>query len=320
MTPALDAQPDDPSPAAATVAIPDDADLFCPECGYALRGIEGIARCPECGFPIDRADIARSQIPWAHRRHVGRFRAYWRTLWLATLRPRRLAAEASRRVDYPAAQRFRLVTTVLAAAPFVAGVITAFVIAHGAGAFAVLSPAVIPAWALSGRPAPWLDLFIPWESGLTFLPVPPLAILLLFLLLTGVHTYWFHPRRLPVVRQNRAVALAYYGGAPLALVVIPALLCVAVAVMHATQLNDNNQAWAVVRVTEIATILAAFAVVALTWRSVMTLLSRTTQPGLGRLLLAGALIPLTWVLCAALALFAFPWVIGYVRLVITSLR
>ena len=83
-------------------------ELFCPECGYDLRGTEHTDRCPECGTAIDRSAIAaESRIPWVHRAAIGRLRAYRRTVWLATLRPRRLGAEAARPVSYAAARRFR---------------------------------------------------------------------------------------------------------------------------------------------------------------------------------------------------------------------
>src|SRR5215204_4041683 len=95
----------EPTDVSAAPAAAADQDLFCPECGYNLHALHGIDRCPECGLAIDRQGFARSQIPWVHRRHVGRVRAYWRTLWMATLRPARIAAEASRRVGYVDAQR-----------------------------------------------------------------------------------------------------------------------------------------------------------------------------------------------------------------------
>src|SRR5688500_6888706 len=87
---------------------PNDADLFCPGCGYDLRAIDS-GRCPECGLPVDRT-AGVSRIPWAHRRRIGWARAYSRTVWLATFRTRKLAAEVERPVDYRAAQQFRLVT------------------------------------------------------------------------------------------------------------------------------------------------------------------------------------------------------------------
>lgn len=322
MTPAVVEPPASPPPVTAGPSGPADApDLYCPGCGYHLRGIEGIGRCPECGLAIDRSGIARSRIPWVHRRHIGRVRAYWRTVWLATLRPRDLATEVAGRVDYPDAQRFRVVTAFLAAVPLMAALVAGMVAAGNAGMFAVTAPSSIPGWAMYGKPTPAFDLLIPWESGMTFYPTSPLAVLLLWVFITGVHTYWFHPRRLPVVRQNRAVALAYYGGAPIALSPVLVSLGVVIAFMYAAELNDPSKAtWAVVRIVEIALVLCTFAVVVLLWRTIMTLLSRTTQPGLGRLLLAGALVPVQWIVCAALALVVFPWVVGYVRLVISSLR
>jgi hypothetical protein len=324
MTSTVDEQPTTTPPTATGLsdgAVSDDVDLFCPGCGYHLRGIEGIDRCPECGLAIDRAGVARSLVPWAHRRHIGRFRAYWRTVWLATLHPRKLAAESARRVEYRDARRFRYVTAVLAAAPVVVGMVVAMIAYGGSGFFSVVAPSAIPGWAMYGPPSPAVDVLVPWESGMTFYPVAPLAVLLLCVLVTGVHTYWFHPKRLPVVRQNRAIALAYYGCAPLALSPVPALLFAAVAGMGIAGLNDPaNASWAVVRILSIALVLSTLAVVVLTWRTMMTLLNRATQPGLGRLLLAGALIPFEWLVCAALALVAFPWVLGFFRLVIHSLR
>ena len=52
----------------------------------------------------------------------------------------------------------------------------------------------------------------------------------------------------------------------------------------------------------------------------MSLLTRTTHPGPARAALAGFLIPIKWLLLTAATLFAVPWVVGYLRLVISSLR
>ena len=89
--------------------------LYCPQCGYDLRGIGDTRRCPECGLVIDWDELADSRIPWVHRRHIGRVRAYWRTLWLATVHTKSLSRETFRPVSYADAQRFRFVTSVIAA-------------------------------------------------------------------------------------------------------------------------------------------------------------------------------------------------------------
>ena len=90
--------------------------LVCPECGYDLRAIES-GRCPECGLEIDRAAMSVSRLPWAHRRKIGRIRAYWRTNRLAIVRRRRLAEEINRPVSFSDARRFLLVTATLAWIP-----------------------------------------------------------------------------------------------------------------------------------------------------------------------------------------------------------
>src|SRR3954466_6785156 len=90
--------------------------LYCPDCNYDLRGIGEADRCPECGLAIDRDELATSRIPWVHRHRIGRFRAYWRTVWLAMVRTKSLGREVHRPVAYADAQRFRVVTCLLACA------------------------------------------------------------------------------------------------------------------------------------------------------------------------------------------------------------
>ena len=142
-----------------------EEDLFCPQCGYNLHALEGITRCPECGLEIDREGFARSRIPWVHRRHVGRVRAYSRTVWLATARPATVAAEASRRVNYTDAQRFRYFTAVVAAAPVIAGIGGAMAWYGSPALFGLIKPSVFPSWIMSGRPSRGFDLFVPWDAG-----------------------------------------------------------------------------------------------------------------------------------------------------------
>jgi hypothetical protein len=66
-------------------ALAGDAsiDRFCVGCGYNLRGLIS-DRCPECGLKLDEA--AAAPIPWEGRRHLGAFRAFWRTVMQAMFR------------------------------------------------------------------------------------------------------------------------------------------------------------------------------------------------------------------------------------------
>ena len=180
----------------ATATAPT-VDLFCPGCGYSLRGITS-ERCPECGLAIDRSSLAVSQIPWAHRRRVGRVRAYWRTVWFCTFYRNRLAGEIARPVSYSDAQRFRWLTVSL-----------------------MILPAVL-AWPFVPQPAVkelCQDMLLPEPLVPYLLPLMLLGCTISLLAITGIPSYFFHPGRLSIPQQNRAIALSYYTCAPLALTI-----------------------------------------------------------------------------------------------------
>lgn len=64
---------------------PLPADLYCPDCGYNLRGLTS-RRCPECGLALDFLESETPIIPWERRRELGRFRAYWQTVLMVMFR------------------------------------------------------------------------------------------------------------------------------------------------------------------------------------------------------------------------------------------
>jgi hypothetical protein len=80
--------------------------MFCPACGYDLRGSTSTL-CSECGYDLDLLRGTASQIPWIHRQQLGPWRAYLRTIVFATFHHRRLWAEAARPIDRAAATEFR---------------------------------------------------------------------------------------------------------------------------------------------------------------------------------------------------------------------
>src|SRR5437763_7142118 len=175
--------------------------LPCPHCGYDLRAIAS-ERCPECGEPIDRDAARRSQIPWTHRRQIGWWRAYWRTVALVLAHPKKLAAEIARPVSYRDAQVFRWVTIFMAAIP---------------------SALVMAAWWRSADPWERSRAFgrlLPIDSRMLWFPDLPddfqgilivaSAAITMLITVTGAQSYFFHPRSLSVAMQNRAIALSYY--------------------------------------------------------------------------------------------------------------
>src|ERR1700733_5071856 len=94
-------------------------EFHCPGCGYNLFAIES-EKCPECGLSIDRTAAGASQLAWTHRRSIGRIRAFFKTVELAALRPKKLAEELNRPVSYADANLFRHFCVLLAWIPFTA--------------------------------------------------------------------------------------------------------------------------------------------------------------------------------------------------------
>ena len=167
-------------------------DLYCPECGYSLRGLTS-DRCPECGLLLDFIESETSLIPWERRREIGGRRAYWQTLALVIFRKKLFCRAVYRPVSYADAQRFRWVSILHAYVPM----LLALAVVHAA------HPDMLPRAA---------D-----ETGWWFVIFVCVCVLLALLTITGVPSYFFHPRHLSTEQQNRAVAISYYGCAELSL-------------------------------------------------------------------------------------------------------
>lgn len=160
--------------------------INCPDCGYDLRGLGG-GRCPECGFDLEIVRTQTPQIPWARRSELGRFRAYWLTVWLVCRHPGRLYAEMVRPVSFRDCQRFRWATFRHAFLPLLI----------------CLCIGTITAQELQQ------PMFLPIAAGV----VAYLGLTLI--VLPGAGSYLFESRRLTVEQRNRGIALSYYTWAPL---------------------------------------------------------------------------------------------------------
>ncbi len=185
-----------PASARADECLPPiPAGIFCPDCGYDLRGLTR-ACCPECGFELAAIRSAAPQIPWSRRRELGRFRAYWQTVWQVGRVPRQICLEVVRPVSYPDARRFRWITFLLAWGPILIGL-------------------GILAWAafLDDNP----------ESALVLVGINVGLGVFLFAL-PNVAAGLVDPRELPVAYRTRVVALNYYAWAPLALMPLAAAI------------------------------------------------------------------------------------------------
>lgn len=201
-----------------------DVLAYCPFCMYDLRGLSG-ASCPECGGALDREQAGRSSLPWLHRAGGlwARLRAFFGTCVFVTFRQKRFYAEMVRPVDLKAALRFRSQVVLFSFFALVLPFFAAYLFDAG------LVRKDLYDWvdALEGlrrdNAAMWVGL----------LSYGALALWLYLVGLTGLHTYWFHPKSMPVAMQDRALALSYYAWAPLAWLVVPSLLGVGVVLLMA---------------------------------------------------------------------------------------
>ncbi len=163
---------------------------------------------------------------------------------------------------------------------------------------------------------------------LAYIPEPWPALIglvsafLVFVILTGFHTYFFHPRALSVVQQNRAVALAYYACAPLAFlwptVVVVLLLSLAFALLSGpSSVPETLMLWR--ESVDRAWILLVPLIVEV-WQVPWGLLKRTTHCSTTRVATGALVTPVAIVILGGLA-FVGPAVLAfYVVLVYESLH
>jgi hypothetical protein len=287
-------------------------EIFCPVCGYDLRG-GGSGRCPECGTSIDHETLARSRIPWSHRQQIGRFRAYWRTVWLATFHAKKLAQEASKPVDYRDARLFRVITILVAGLPVAALVwfgvtqikwdeLTSGVLTQ---------PSMQP-------PTRLLDVFLPFTAVAAFAPFLPACALLFFWAATGAVSEAFYTRALPLAQQNRAMAISQYSCAPLALLPIALTLGLLGVLLEAPPLRPSISE--IKKTFEIFSGLMVVASLFLWWLTTLRLLRHATHASPLRMLAAAVGVPALLFILTGIILGVVPWIVGLLVVAIESLR
>jgi hypothetical protein len=285
-------------------------ELFCPGCNYSLRGIDS-QRCPECGAVLDWATISRPIIPWVHRSQIGRFAAFVRTVWMTIRRPGMLARDAARPVSYREARLFRIIVVICVAVPLC----TAAAVVHAVTREQLND--LLP--DLSFRLTPlstWTDLLTCWVIGARARWIGPVAMLVWLAAATGLAGYFFHPRGLSVVGQNRAVALSNYCCGPLALVLVAAALGGAGGLMALAGIEANDATFVAYGACLVMAELAVAAALFCWWLCTLRVLALTTQCSMARVLTAAVLLPVMWGALAGLLGLGLPAVVGFVRLAI----
>lgn len=245
------------------------------------------------GTTTEPALMEQSIIPWAQRHRIGAVGAYWKTVWLASFRPRQLADAVHEPVSYSDAQRFRWTTVAWAAA--------------------ISSAAAVLALGLSAtsRPGARQEDFLNFTRSATLITVIGSNILF-FSIASGIGSYFFHPRRIPISQQNRAVALSYYGCAPLAWLPLVSLLLL--AGIWYQRLGGNLSTTTLHTAAAGLTLSFVFDF----WKSIVTLYCKTTHPSRSRCILFGLLFPVI-IAVIALACLAIALTIGLYPLIRASL-
>jgi len=287
----------------------DNERLPCPQCGYDLRA-NPAEHCSECGQIIDRASVGVSSFPWVQRRHAGRFRSYWKTVWLITVDSRRLRFETWKNQSLPDARSFQRITALLFAVTLTA--ICAGVMAVDRDLFVVPRPAP--------RPANWLDdLSVPWAAGANLLPVIPAMFFLFALQLTWGHQRLFRVKAAPQRMQERASAIGCYASGPFALLLPMVMFWGVWFGLLFYNVIPNPRGVGTMALALSPLLLALLIFPFAPWRILQWNL-RVRNLGSEYSLLIGPLLIVSWLVDFVFFLGFLPWCIGLIWLAIDSSR
>jgi hypothetical protein len=292
---------------------------LCPNCGYNMRAATS-DRCSECGLVIDRAALRESGFPWAHRKRIGRVRAFLKTVWYVTIDSKRIRHELARPQDARDARWFRVANAVVLS-------IALLSIAGIAAAEWGLHPiAVKPVSLWSGsasEPLPgWQqDVAVPWCAGMTLLPAIPLYLTLLAIYLTGVSQPPMRLKKYPPEYQSRARALAKYAAAPLAwLLATGALYAFAYVLRHESKANDQDARLfrGPILAAEFLAGLVAAAALFMSVRRPGEWITRSYHAGVGRFAAGVAEILVRSIVGIIALLGIVPWCVGLIWMILDN--
>ncbi len=293
-----------------------DPDIHCLQCGYCLQGVVG-EHCPECGHSL--AGIREpAKIPWEQRREIGRFRAYWRTVWLVTFRNRRFCEACAGPVSYRDARLFQLVTILLAFLAAIGAVVAVY----------VTNP---PKLWTAATPLPWNSPFLAaqrvvwdrvvWDRAYAEVwPVGIVAVCFFFFLAaaTGVPSYFFHPQKITVRRQNSLVAMSHYACGPLGLAPVLTVLLALAAIGALAMGGGFEPGWFRSDIFYVP-VVAAVVVTLLWWLNLERTARRTMPQVRGRSVRVALITPALWIALALLLVVGLPLVVLFVLMVASSL-
>ena len=299
----------------------DDRAVFCPSCGYDLRG-SNAERCSECGMEIDRVALKTTAVPWAYRRSIGRVRAFLKTVWLVTYDSQRIRHELIRPQDDRDARRFQYANAALLTITFLIVVAAMALWSRHLQTLVVRETSAIRVLLGQSRMMSGYqqDLHIPWSAGVTVYPMVPLYLAGLALYLCGIGRgcHRRSNRSMEVLRRARVVSI--YAMAPLFLL-LPAALCYTAA-LGLDELDKKNTEK---RLFDVARAIAVVLTVLVTGFSLFSAfrrsgewITRASHAGSGRFFLGIAELLARSTIGIVMFLGVLPWCVGYWWIAIDS--
>jgi hypothetical protein len=276
-------------------------EFFCAHCGYNLRGLPD-GRCPECGETFERTALATSQIPWLHRREIGRLRAWWRTTWLALFRPSRFAASINAPCPYADARRFWLVSLIPPAA--------------GMAWLGVAAPLrfQVRNIGMASSVEAWL---LPWYAAMYLALVRALAAVLTLIVATGAMSYLFQLLPRPQRQQDRAAAMSLYISGALSACILLQCAVALLACLLAVLTDGSFETIEILLTNEALLLLLAVPPLAW-WLATCQLNSLLAGGSLARRAFAASASLLIVVIAAAIVGGVLPWCLGLLRLMLST--
>ena len=267
---------------------------------YDRRGLAGDA-CPECGVKIDRTLLEKSSIHWVHREGLG-IGAFLKTAMRATFKTEFFCLEIARPVSLIDARKFRRrVVWILTLVGSLYAILLAMMVED-------LRDPIDLTWAIR----PWVTvLFALMVAGLIWL----------FLIVwTGLHMAWFHPKALSIEQQNRAIALSHYACAPLLWLFFSAV-AIGLAILAgliADESGIDGLYWVSFAFGMPGGLSVFLAVAAFLFVCARMAQHTSNRTGVTRLML-WLILPVLWLLWAAVMFFVLPVVGMYLYIIVNTI-
>jgi hypothetical protein len=248
---------------------------------------------------------------------MGRVRAYLKTVWQVLADARALGFETAKPQAAGDARSFARVTGALVSIALLVPFAAAVADEKGLSFLAVpLNPV--------GTANPWLsgwklDVVVPWSAGATLWPVPFLCIVLFAFYLARAAGPMFASSATQSVPADRAKAIALYTAGPLTLLLLADVTLFGSAITISL-LRDRPMIGQEVLILLLLSALIAFVAIVGTLGRTGQWLARVRHGGFMTGVSGAAWLSALWLWGAAIYGIGLPWCIGFLWLVIDSLR